>query len=97
LFPLALCGGVEGGDLLARSVGVSNPIASDGGFFSAVVGLWLPLFPWTGIDVSLGAEGWARLTRPLFQLDAETGLDPRTVYAPDPIGGRFAIAIHWNP
>jgi hypothetical protein len=94
-FALAICGGIEGGDLFARSVGVSNPAVSDGGFFSAVLGLWLPLFPWTGIDVSLGAEGWAHLTRPIFEVEGvgTTGI----VYAPDPYGGRFAIAIHWNP
>jgi hypothetical protein len=94
-FALAFCGGVEGGDLLARSVGISNTLASDGGFFSAVIGIWLPLFPWTGIDVSLGAEGWARITRPLFEMEGRDGVV--TLYAPDPFGGRFALVIHWNP
>jgi hypothetical protein len=94
-FPLAFCGGLEGGDLFARSVGVSNPAASDGGFLSAVVGAWLPLFPWPGIELALGVEGWAHVTRPLFQV--AVGSSERTLYAPDPYGGRFALAIHWNP
>ncbi len=94
-FALALCGGVEGGDVLARSVGISNPTSSDGGFFSGVVALWLPLFPWPGVELALGAEGWARASTPIFEIEASTGV--RTVYAPDPYGGRFALAIHWNP
>lgn len=91
-FAIAICGGGEGGTLLAHSYGISNSAQAAVGTVAGVVGLWLPLFPWHGVDVSLGAEVWGRLYRPEFVV---TGLG--RVWDADWFGGRFALLVHFSP
>jgi hypothetical protein len=91
-FALAFCGGIEAGPLLARSFGVVTSGESLSWTVAGVVGLWLPLIPWPGIDISLGAELWVRIYRPEFEIQ---GIGP--VWDSDPIGGRFGLLFHFSP
>lgn len=91
-FPLAFCGGVETGTLFAHSYGVTVSGASTNWTVAGVVGLWLPLIPWPGIDISLGAEAWVRFYRPEFAID---GIGP--VWDPGLFGGRFGLLVHFTP
>jgi len=91
-FAIAICGGIEGGTLLAHTYGISNSAQTAVGTVAGVVGLWLPLFPWHGIDVSLGAEVWGRFYGPEFVV---TGLGH--VWDADWFGGRFALLVHFSP
>jgi hypothetical protein len=91
-FPLALCGGLEAGQLIARSYGVAYGAQSTPWTMSGVAGLWLPLTPWRGIDVSLGVEVWARFYRPQFVIE---GLGH--VWDSDLLGGRFALLVNFSP
>lgn len=91
-FPIAFCGGIETGTLFAHSYGVTVSGASTNWTVAGVVGVWLPLIPWPGIDVSLGAEAWARFYRPEFAVD---GIGH--VWDSDVFGGRFGLLVHFNP
>jgi hypothetical protein len=91
-FAIAFCGGVEVGSLFAHSYGVAVPALNNAWTTAVVVGVWLPLFPWRGLDVSLGAEVWWRFYRPNFEI---AGLGP--VWDSDPFGGRFGLLVHFDP
>lgn len=91
-FALAFCGGIEAGPLLARSYGVTVSGDSASWTVAGVLGLWLPLIPWPGIDISLGTEFWVRFYRPDFVIQ---GLGP--VWDSDPYGGRFGLLVHFSP
>ncbi len=90
-FALALCGGAEAGTLFARSYGVLRPGSDDPWTVAGVLGVWLPLYPWPSLDISLGAELWARLLRPEFEV-AGVGL----VWSSDPWGARFGLLLHYG-
>ncbi|MFO0686385.1 MAG: hypothetical protein U0234_30255 [Sandaracinus sp.] len=90
-FALALCGGVEAGALFARSYGVLRPGSDEPWTMAGVLGVWLPLIPWQSLDISLGAEVWARLVRPEFDV---TGVG--VVWTSDPWGARFGLLLHWG-
>lgn len=90
-FALALCGGVEAGTLFARSYGILRPGSDDPWTLAGVLGVWLPLIPWAPLDISLGAELWARLVRPEFDV---TGVG--VVWTSDPWGARMGVLVHWG-
>ncbi len=91
-FAIAFCAGVEAGPLLARSYGVTNSGQSAPWTVAGVLGVWLPLFPWRGIDISLGAEAWGRFYRPQFEIGGFG-----RVWDTELFGGRFALLVHFNP
>jgi len=90
-FAIAFCGGIEAGPLLTHAYGVMTPVATTTWTVAGVVGVWLPLFPWHGIDVSLGVEVWGRFYRPQFIV-----LGLGHVWDSDPFGGRFALLVHFG-
>lgn len=91
-FPLAFCGGLEAGPLIARSFGVTNAADTASWTLAGVAGLWLPLIPWPGIDIALGTELWIRVYRPDFQIE---GIG--SVWDADAYGGRFGLLVHYTP
>jgi hypothetical protein len=86
---LALCGGVQGGALLARGVGISSPGAAAAPLPALTVGAVLPWAPVPEFDAEIAVEIGVPLGAPTFEIEPFG-----RAYTPSPLTGRIAIAGH---